>query len=78
VGSRLVRFGRLGFKNKLLVPVVSVITGIEVGLQLANNGTSRGRGGVWRRGFHPAAFNTKEDLRIVKEEVQKVREARFH
>ena len=72
------RLGRLGFKNKLLVRRVSVITGIEVGLQFANNGTSRGPGGVWRGGFHPSVFNTKEDLRIVKEEVQKVREARFH
>ena len=78
MGSRLVRLGRLGFKNKLLVRRVSVITGIEVGFQLANNGTSRCPGGVWRGGFHLAAFNTKEDLRIVKEEVQKVREARFH
>ena len=64
------RLGRLGFKNKLLVRRVSVITGIEVGFQFANNGTSRGPGGVWRGGFHPSAFNTKEDLRIVKEEVQ--------
>jgi hypothetical protein len=57
---------------------VSVITGIEVGFHFANNGTSRGPGGVWRGGFRPFAFNTKADLRIVKEQVQKVREARFH
>ena len=65
-------------QDQKMVPRVSVITGIEVGLQFANNGTSRSPGGVWRGGFHPSAYHTKEDLRIVKEEAQKVREARFH